>query len=52
MTPLNDHPEDSLIEQLTIEELTRDLPQPKLISGEVDVENIDAHMPNNGSGGA
>ena len=27
---------------------TRDLMLPKLISGEVDVENIDVQMPNNG----
>ena len=27
---------------------TRDLLLPKLISGEVDVENIDVQMPNNG----
>jgi type I restriction enzyme S subunit len=31
---------------------TRDLLLPKLISGEVDVENIDVRMANNGSEGA
>ena len=33
---------------LAIEELTRDMLLPKLISGEVDVEKIDIKMPGNG----
>jgi hypothetical protein len=41
----------ALFGEINKEELrrrTRDLLLPKLISGEVDVENIDVQMPNNG----